>query len=118
MRAAHGVAHAGAEDLTDYPVKLRELISAGEPLNPEVIEQVRAAWGITIRDGYGQTETTALARQFARPEGEARVDGPASAGLPRGVLDAEGNEPTTARSPSSCDPRPAGLMLGYAAMMR
>ena len=34
--------------------------SAGEPLNPEVIEQVKAAWGLTIRDGFGQTETTAL----------------------------------------------------------
>src|SRR5262249_61005292 len=32
---------------------------AGEPLNPEVIEQVRRAWDITVRDGYGQTETTA-----------------------------------------------------------
>lgn len=39
---------------------MRELIGAGEPLNPEVIERVKAAWGITIRDGYGQTETTAL----------------------------------------------------------
>ena len=37
---------------------LREVVGAGEPLNPEVIEQVRAAWGLTIRDGYGQTETT------------------------------------------------------------
>ena len=34
-------------------------LSAGEPLNPEVIEQVQKAWGLTIRDGYGQTETTA-----------------------------------------------------------
>ena len=48
------------EDLAAWPVGLRELISAGEPLNPEVIERVKAAWGITIRDGYGQTETTAL----------------------------------------------------------
>src|ERR1700735_5537580 len=39
---------------------LRECVGAGEPLNPEVIEQVRRAWNITIRDGYGQTETTAL----------------------------------------------------------
>ena len=39
---------------------MRELIGAGEPLNPEVIERVKAAWGLTIRDGYGQTETTAL----------------------------------------------------------
>jgi len=39
---------------------LRECVAAGEPLNPEVIEQVRRAWGITVRDGFGQTETTAL----------------------------------------------------------
>src|ERR1019366_2338011 len=39
---------------------LRECVSAGEPLNPEVIEQVRRAWSITVRDGYGQTETTLL----------------------------------------------------------
>src|ERR1022692_4641029 len=39
---------------------LRECVAAGEPLNPEVIEQVRRAWNITVRDGDGQTETTAL----------------------------------------------------------
>jgi acetyl-CoA synthetase len=39
--------------------RLREVVGAGEPLNPEVIEQVRAAWGRTIRDGFGQTETAA-----------------------------------------------------------
>jgi acetyl-CoA synthetase len=46
-------------DLSGGPGALREVIGAGEPLNPEVIEQVRAAWGLTIRDGYGQTETSA-----------------------------------------------------------
>ena len=46
-------------DLSGGPGSLRELIGAGEPLNPEVIEQVRAQWGLTIRDGYGQTETSA-----------------------------------------------------------
>jgi acetyl-CoA synthetase len=46
-------------DLSGGPGSLREVIGAGEPLNPEVIEQVRAAWGLTIRDGYGQTETSA-----------------------------------------------------------
>ena len=35
-------------------------MGAGEPLNPEVIAQVRKSWGLTIRDGFGQTETTAL----------------------------------------------------------
>jgi acetyl-CoA synthetase len=46
-------------DLAAYRVPIRECVAAGEPLNPEIIEQVRAAWGITIRDGYGQTETSA-----------------------------------------------------------
>ncbi len=46
------------QDLTSWQMSLRELVSAGEPLNPEVIEQVRQAWGLTIRDGFGQTETT------------------------------------------------------------
>jgi len=55
------------ERLGDWKVRLRELASAGEPLNPEVIEQVRSAWGITIRDGYGQTETTA---QVGNPPGQ------------------------------------------------
>ena len=45
----------GAADVST----LRECVAAGEPLNPEVIERVRTAWGITVRDGYGQTETTA-----------------------------------------------------------
>jgi acetyl-CoA synthetase len=45
-------------DLSTRPSALRELVAAGEPLNPEVIAQVEKAWGLTIRDGYGQTETT------------------------------------------------------------
>ena len=39
---------------------LRHCVSAGEPLNPEVIERWRAAFGRTIYDGYGQTENTLL----------------------------------------------------------
>ena len=46
-------------DLSGGPGSLREVLAAGEPLNPEVIEQVRSQWGLTLRDGYGQTETTA-----------------------------------------------------------
>jgi acetyl-CoA synthetase len=46
-------------DLSGGPGSLREVIGAGEPLNPEVIDRVRKAWGLTLRDGYGQTETTA-----------------------------------------------------------
>ena len=46
-------------DLSEGPGDLREVIGAGEPLNPEVIAQVEKAWGLTLRDGYGQTEMTA-----------------------------------------------------------
>jgi acetyl-CoA synthetase len=46
-------------DLSGGPGSLREVIGAGEPLNPEVISQVERQWGLTIRDGFGQTETTA-----------------------------------------------------------
>jgi acetyl-CoA synthetase len=59
------------------PEALREVIGAGEPLNPEIIEQVRAAWGLTLRDGYGQTETTASVGNT--PEAELK---PGSMGRP------------------------------------
>ncbi|MVU81375.1 AMP-binding protein [Nocardia sp. ET3-3] len=45
-------------DLGERPNGLREILGAGEPLNPDVIAQVEKAWGLTIRDGFGQTETT------------------------------------------------------------
>jgi len=47
-------------DLSAGPGSLREAIAAGEPLNPEVIKQVESHWGLTIRDGFGQTEMTAV----------------------------------------------------------
>lgn len=48
------------EDLNAYNFSLRECVAAGEPLNPEIIEVWKKATGILIRDGYGQTEATAL----------------------------------------------------------
>jgi acetyl-CoA synthetase len=66
-------------DLSAVEVSLRECISAGEPLNPEVIDQVRAAWGITVRDGYGQTETTA---QIGNPPGQPVKPGSMGRPLP------------------------------------
>ncbi|MGZ0068451.1 AMP-binding protein [Microbacterium arborescens] len=47
-------------DLEKRPRALRELLSAGEPLNPEVIDTIQRWWGLQIRDGYGQTELTAV----------------------------------------------------------
>jgi acetyl-CoA synthetase len=102
------------EDLARTKVKLRELLSAGEPLNPEVIEKVRQAWGITIRDGYGQTETTA---QIGNSPGQKLKPGSMGRPLPGyhiALLDEEGNPAKEEGEISiSLDPRPAGLMAGY-----
>jgi acetyl-CoA synthetase len=64
-------------DLSGGPGSLREIVAAGEPLNPEVIAQVQRHWGLTVRDGYGQTETTA---QIGNTPG-SRVE-PGSMGRP------------------------------------
>ena len=46
--------------LASYPVRLREVLSAGGPLNAEIIDKIRSAWGLIIRNGYGQTKTTCI----------------------------------------------------------
>jgi acetyl-CoA synthetase len=66
-------------DISEGPWGLRELIGAGEPLNPEVIDQVRQTWGLTIRDGFGQTETTA---QIGNTPGSAIKPGSMGRPLP------------------------------------
>ena len=66
-------------DLSGGPGSLREAISAGEPLNPEVIGRVRDSWGLTIRDGYGQTEMTAI---VANPPSAPVRDGSMGRALP------------------------------------
>ena len=48
------------EDLGAYKFSFRECVAAGEPLNPEVIEQWQKGTGILIRDGFGQTESTCV----------------------------------------------------------
>ena len=93
------------EKLGDYPVSLREAVSAGEPLNPEVIERVQAAWGITIRDGFGQTETTAVA---GNTPGQAVKPGSMGRALPGYRIELLDGEICLDLSAA-----PLGLMLGY-----
>jgi len=101
------------QDLTAYPVALREVIGAGEPLNAEIIDQVRAAWGLTIRDGFGQTETTAV---VGNSPGQPVKDGSMGRPLPGYdivLLDPEGNPAGEGEICLALDPRPLGLMNGY-----
>jgi acetyl-CoA synthetase len=102
------------EKLSDFKVSLREVCGAGEPLNPEVIDQVKAAWGLTIRDGYGQTETTALAGNSPGQKVKVGSMGRPMPGYKVKVIDADGN-PTREGEVAlvlGAD-RPAGLMQGY-----
>jgi acetyl-CoA synthetase len=100
-------------DLTSVPVKFRELVSAGEPLNPEVIEQVRAAWNITIRDGFGQTENVLLLGNFPGQAVKLGAIGRASPGHNVVLLDHQGHESDDGEIAVKCDPRPPSLMTGY-----
>ncbi len=101
------------EDLGRWRTGLDNVCSAGEPLNPEVIEAVRRAWGLTIRDGYGQTETTA---QLANTPGQAVKPGSVGRPLPGyelALLGPDDEEADEGEIAVRLDPRPAGLMSGY-----
>lgn len=101
------------EDLKSWQMSLRELLSAGEPLNPEVMDQVAAAWHITIRDVYGQTETTA---QIGNPPGLAVK--PGSMGVPMPgyrmrLLNTQDQDANEGEVCIALDPKPPSLMQGY-----
>jgi acetyl-CoA synthetase len=102
------------QDLAQHEVPLRECVGAGEPLNPEIIESVQRAWGMTIRDGYGQTETTA---QIGNPPGARLKLGSMGRPLPGYVIslvdplsDEVGSDGEVCIEIAR---RPMGLMTGY-----
>ncbi|MFF8810902.1 AMP-binding protein [Streptomyces pactum] len=102
-------------DLSQLATPPREVVAAGEPLNPEVIETVRRAWGVTIRDGFGQTET---AVQVANTPGQPLK--PGSMGRPTPGFDVVLLDPVTGEPGEEGEisldlsRRPVGLMTGYA----
>jgi acetyl-CoA synthetase len=101
------------EDLKSCKTSLREVLAAGEPLNPEVIEQVEKAWGLTIRDFYGQTETTT---QVGNPPGQPIKPGSMGRPLPGytiRLLDADDKDAEEGEICIDLTRRPAALMQGY-----
>ncbi|WP_432005684.1 AMP-binding protein [Streptomyces parvus] len=102
-------------DLSQLTTPPREVVAAGEPLNPEVIETVRREWGVTIRDGFGQTET---AVQVANSPGQPLKTGSMgrpSPGYTVELLDPVTGQPGAAEGEIALDlsDRPVGLMTGY-----
>ncbi|KRP87608.1 AMP-dependent synthetase [Bradyrhizobium pachyrhizi] len=102
------------EELASFKVSLREVCGAGEPLNPEIIDQVKSAWGLTIRDGYGQTETTALAGNSPGQEVKVGSMGRPLPGYRVQVTDNDGHAAKEGEVTLLLGAdRPAGLMQGY-----
>ena len=100
-------------DLEAWKVSVREANSAGEPLNPEVIERVARAWGVSLRDSYGQTETTMM---IGNAVGQRVVAGSMGRPLPGYrvvLLDAEGLVADHGEIAIPLAARPVGLMQGY-----
>ncbi|WP_077033336.1 AMP-binding protein [Pelomonas sp. KK5] len=102
-------------DLAAYRdrLKLREVIGAGEPLNPEIISQVREAWGLDLRDGYGQTETCA---QVGNSPGQPLKPGSMGRPLPGyriALLDLDEHEAQEGEVAIVLADRPIGLMTAY-----
>jgi acetyl-CoA synthetase len=100
-------------DLRAWRVTLREAVSAGEPLNPEVIAQVRDSWGVTIRDGFGQTETTAM---VGNPPAQPVKPGSMGRPLPGYPIVLLGSDGCAGEEGEICidlAQRPLGLMQGY-----
>ena len=103
------------EDLASYKprLSLRELVGAGEPLNPEIIEQIQHAWGLPLRDGFGQSETTAL---VGNTPGQLLKPGSMGRPLPGYqvvLLDPDGVPGTEGEVALPLAVRPLGLMLCY-----
>ena len=106
-------------DLSGGPGSLREVIGAGEPLNPEVIEQVSKKWGLALRDGYGQTEMTAAVGNSPGAVLKPGSMGRALPGCPVAIVDPlTGNRVETGEGEICLDlsggrHKPLPLMTGY-----
>ena len=101
-------------DLASLRTPPQTVVGAGEPLNPEVIEQVQRAWGVTIRDGFGQTETTV---QVANTPGQPVKPGSMGRATPGYVValidPATGKPADEGEICLDLSRRPLGLMVGY-----
>ncbi|GAA2363829.1 AMP-binding protein [Saccharopolyspora halophila] len=101
-------------DLSGGPGGLREVIAAGEPLNPEVVEQVRSVWGLTLRDGFGQTETTAQIGNTPGSKVKPGSMGRPLPGVPVVLVDPVSGEPgDEGEICLDLSSRPLPLMTGY-----
>jgi acetyl-CoA synthetase len=109
--------HLLLEDIKAYSFSLRQLVSAGEPLNPEIIQKVRSATGLTIREGFGQSESTLLSGIFPGLEPKLGSMGVEAPGFEIGLLNND-HVPVQTETEGVLavrvkPSRPVGLMTAY-----
>ncbi|WP_259519670.1 acyl-CoA synthetase [Halanaeroarchaeum sp. HSR-CO] len=80
------------EDLDSWDLALTDALSAGEPLNVEPIEAFDDAFGVTPRDGYGQTETVALVTNYPGIDVKPGSMGKPTPGLETTIIDTQDDE--------------------------
>ncbi|WP_158056956.1 acyl-CoA synthetase [Halorussus halophilus] len=104
--------HGGLEE---YDLALSEAVSAGEPLNREPIQAFEDAFGVTPRDGYGQTETVALVTNYPGIDVKPGSMGKPTPGLGTTIIDTQEEEELDAGDigeiavPANCP----GIFDGY-----
>lgn len=101
------------EDMSAWKTSLREVCSAGEPLNPEIIEHVQKVWNLTVREAYGQTETTVQIGCFSGERVEPGSMGQEAPGYRIRLLDADDKDAEEGEVCIDLNPPPIGLMRGY-----
>ncbi len=106
------------QDLSKFNLStLRHVVSAGEPLNPEVIDAWKKATGLYVREGYGQTETVVVVGMFPSLEPRAGSMGKPSPGFTVSVIDEHGKEVPAGQEGDIAvrvaPERPVGLFHGY-----
>jgi len=104
-------------DLSKYNLKLRHCLSAGEPLNPEVIRAWKEAFDLDIYDFYGQTETVCVLSNYSFMPMKYGSVGKPTPGHDVRIVDDKGKElkPGEVGNIAIClgDVRPPGLFKEY-----
>jgi acetyl-CoA synthetase len=107
----------GNQDFTKYKFALKKMVSAGEPVNPEISKMAKELTGIELREGYGQTETTAMVGTFPGMTAKPGSIGKVAPGYEVNILDAKLDVVSPGQDGQICcaiyPTKPLGLLTAY-----
>jgi len=105
------------KDFTKYNFALKKMVSAGEPVNPEISKIAYNLTGVELREGYGQTESTAMIGTFPGMKYKPGSFGKVAPGYEVKILDAKLDEVATGQDGQICTAiypvKPLGLLQAY-----